>query len=252
MGAGFVLNRRAVVLASLFSAGCLGWSFFVDLQVGPLEACRVLAGFTALWLPIGGLVYLLLRGRCSDGLTRFTLSAATSYGLTTPIYALFGVCGLALPGFQKMFYLAEGLVLTGVVLFAVRRKLVWRAADLRQGWRRLDWTLIALISLSILLTGRYKTTVVTLPDQNSRQIVAHGDATYLASLAQELGRRTQAAQQAARAGLKERAYHMFPHLTAMLIARYTGQADMLRAPALCQFTVVEVLLCLAFFALCAR
>ena len=83
-------------------------------------------------------------------------------------------------------------------------------------------------------------------------LVAHGDATYLASLAYELDRQTPAAQQPARAGLKERAYHHFPHLNTMLIARYTGQPDMLRALLVYHFTVVEVLLCLSFFCIVRR
>ncbi len=241
------LIYRHVSFIALMSIVCLAWCFFVDLQIGLVESCRVLAGLTCLWLPIGSLVFLLLRNRCSDILTRGTLSAVASYGLTTPAYALFGACGLAVPGFQWMFYGAQVLTLLGVVVYAVRHKLNWRAADPLHGWRKLDWTLILLIALSILVTKGYKATFTLLPDQTSRRLVMHGDATYLSSLAYELGRQTPAVQQSVRSGIKERAYHMYPHLTAMLVARYTGQPDILQALTHYQYTVIEVLLCLTLF-----
>jgi hypothetical protein len=216
----FPCERRIPLACGVLSACVLAWCCFVDLQTGPAEACRVLAGLTCLWLPIGSVVYLLLRDRCSDTLTRCTLSAASSFGLTAPLYLAFGLCGLILPGSDRMFYVAQGLTLLGVLIYLVRRKLTWRAAELCEAWRKLDWTLLLLIALSGLVNSRYKGTYIVSPDQGTHRIVAHGDATYLASLACELDRRAPAAEQPARAGLKERAYHMFPHLNTMLIARY--------------------------------
>jgi hypothetical protein len=241
------LYRHASFITAGMSIACLAWCFFVDLEIGPIEACRVFAGLACLWLPVGSLVYLLLSNRCSDTLTRATLSAVASYGLTTPAYALFGACGLAVPGFQWMFYAAQSLILLGVLAYVLKNKLTWRVAEVLRGWQKLDWTLILLIALSILVTKSYKATFTLEPDQTSRRLVMHGDATYLSSLAYELGRQTPAQQQSVRSGIKERAYHMYPHLTAMLVARYTGQPDILQSLMHYQFTVVEVLLCLTLF-----
>ena len=85
------------------------------------------------------------------------------------------------------------------------------------------------------------------PTDIRARLAAHSEATYLAAIAYELGRQTPATQQPVRAGVQERAYSMFPHLTTMLLARYTGHSDMLRALLHVQFIVVEVLLCLTFF-----
>ncbi len=247
----FLLKHRNALVGGLLSAGCLGWCFFVDFKMGPVEFCRVLAGLVALWLPIGSLVYLLLRDRCSDTLMRCTLSAAASYALTAPAYTFFGVCDLKVPGFQSVFYVVQALMLVGAVAYALRHKQHWQTANLVQVWRKLDWVLIVLISLSILVTARYKTAYEYLENQNVR-LIGSGDSTYLTSCAYELGRQTPAAQQSVRAGIKERAYHMYPHLTAMLVARYTGEPDIYLAMTRFNFTLVEILLCLIIFCLVRR
>ncbi len=116
----------------------------------------------------------------------------------------------------------------------------------RWEWRRVDGVLVLVVALSVLVGDRYKAYDTTLPD-GRRQLVTHGDTTYLASLSHELARHTPPLDQSARAGLKERAYHMFPHVTTMLISRYADQPDMLRALHYHGFTAVEILLTLLFF-----
>ncbi len=163
------------------------------------------------------------------------------------LYALFGAAGLYVHGFQRMFYVVQVLAAGGVATYVVRNKQYWRGAEFRSAWRAIDWTLVLIIALSVFTTHRYKAAFDVLPD-GSRRLIVNGDATYLSSLAYELGRQTPAAQQSVRAGIKERAYHMYPHLTAMLVARYTGQPDILDSMSRYQFLVIEVLLCLILFA----
>jgi hypothetical protein len=155
-----------------------------------------------------------------------------------------------------LFYVGQALLLAGSLLVAHRRGLLgrpidWLRGDWLRGVGRVDGWLALLIALSILVGDRYKVYATAMPD-GARRIAIHGDATYLASLSCELSRQTPPLEQPARAGLKERAYHMFPHLTTMLIARYTAQADMLRALCHYTFSVVESLLCLTFFCIGRR
>jgi hypothetical protein len=238
--------RHFSLVAGLLGALCLAWSCFVDLHCGAGEVIRALAGMFCLWAPVGAVVYLAL-GSCGlSGVSRFTLSWAISYGLTTAGYAACGALGVVLPGAIYLFYLTQ-LTLSGAALaWTWRRGLLRRAAWAEFDWLRIDGVLLLLVALSVLIGDRYKAYERVLPD-GRHQLVAHGDATYLASLSHELARQTPPLEQPARAGLKERAYHMFPHITTMLIARYAGLPDMLRALHYYGFAVVEVLLCLIFF-----
>ena len=49
-----------------------------------------------------------------------------------------------------------------------KRKFVWQLTDVLRGWQHVNWTLILLISLSILVTHRYKASYALLPDGHSR------------------------------------------------------------------------------------
>jgi hypothetical protein len=264
-------QRSIASLTALVSLAALAWSAFVDLQTGFGEAVRVALGLAALWAPVGGVVYLCLRGRVSDPLARAVLAGAAAYAFTTPLYGLFAVGALWLPGCDRLFYVAQAALVAGSLGYALRSwskaqaavafagetgspgdaASVWRrlarwGAAIGAGCRRLDATLLLLIALSLLATPRYKQPFEILPD-GSHRLNTHGDVTYLTAQSYELARRTPAAQQSIRAGIKERAYHMYPHLTAMLVARYTGQDDMLRALMHYEFSVVEVFLCLLIF-----
>lgn len=258
MPAGPLFQRRANALGALLSLAALAWCTFADLHIGLAEGGRVLLGLAALFLPIGSLVYVLLAGRTTDMLARITLSAVAAYGLTAPLYALCGLCGHAVPGFQFAFYIIEGLIAAGALACAVRNHFARRGAEhaalddkVPVAAGRFNWVLVLLIASSILVTNRYKTPLEPLADQ-SWQLATQTDTTYLAALAYELDRHTPPEQQASRAGLKERAYHLFPHVTTMLMARYTGQPDMLRALLQYQFTLVDILVCLGVFLIAQR
>ncbi len=258
------LQSAFKVVAVAAALAALAWTTLVDLEVGPGEAARACLGLTALWAPAGAVVYLVLRGRVHDPLSRAVLAAAASYALTTPLYGAFAVVALWAPGFDRMFYVAQAALLIGSLAIAWRRKTaadLESAADTRNSpgrsallaklggaWRRLDATLLLLIALGLLATERYKHPFETLPD-GSHRLATHGDVTYLTAQSYELARQTPAMQQSMRAGIKERAYHMYSHLTVMLVARYTGQDDMLRALSLHEFTAVELFLCLLIFAI---
>lgn len=244
-------KHRSAIVGGSVSTAALGWCALVDLQMSLGDVCRVLGGLLALWLPLGGAAWWLLRDRCSDRLTQFTLSAVVAYALTPPLYMLFGVCNLYCPGAQHLFYVLQGVLLLGWLAAAWRSGSLRQLTHVRSGWQQWDWTLIALVACSLLVTPRYKDVYQPLPG-NAVRVIGHGDATYLTSLAYELGRETPAVQQSVRSGLKERAYHMYPHLTAMLVARFTGQDDIYLALAHYNFTIVEVLLCLIFFCLVRR
>src|ERR1700753_2741973 len=100
----FVRKHRLALSCGATSVASLGWCLFADLGMTPWEVGRVVAGLAALWLPLGGVFYVLLRDACPDPLARGTLSATASYALTSPLYLLFGDIDLALPGFQTGFY----------------------------------------------------------------------------------------------------------------------------------------------------
>ena len=230
---------------------CAAWICFLDLQTSPREVIRVVRGCGALWLPLGWLAFVLLEDRCTDALTRWTLSAVASYALTTPCYGIFALAGLWLPGGDCWFYAAQGLLVMGLAVRAWRH---WRKSGqspLNQDWRQLDGLLALLIVLSLFVTSSYKEAFEELPD-SSRRLATHGDTLYFAAQAYELDRSAPPVEQATRAGLKERAYHAYPHLTTTLIARYAKQPDMLRALLHYQYTAVEVLLCLSAFCIVRR
>ncbi len=71
-----VAAQHAVWLTALTGVGCLLWCLFVDSAFTPCELCRVVLGLGCLWLPLGSVAFLLLKNRCSDGLSRFALSFA--------------------------------------------------------------------------------------------------------------------------------------------------------------------------------
>jgi hypothetical protein len=111
---------------------------------------------------------------------------------------------------------------------------------------RLDWSLIALLVASLCVVARYQTAFEPTQD-GARQFVTDGDQTYYASLVYELGRHVPPLQQPIRAGNPERAYHLFPHLTTMLVGRFTGQHDVLRTHLVYEYAWRVFLLCLATF-----
>ncbi len=241
--------RSSLLIAG---AACVAWYFFVSMQAGVVEVLRMLAGVIALWLPLAALFGVLLRGVCTDPLSRFTLSALASYALTAPLYFACALIGHWVPGFEVAFYLLQAGIVAGVGIHVWRNCGQTPSTGLLAFVKRLDGPLVLLIALSFLVTARYKNVYGVMPDHVTPCFIASGDQTYYTALAYELARRTPAEQQPGRAGLKERAYHMFPHLTTMLVARYTAQPDMLRAHLFYEFTAIEMLICLAVYCIVRR
>src|ERR1043166_2674578 len=64
----------------------LGAYYCRALNLGPLELLRFVVGALALWLPVGGWLYLLLRNEMPDRIVRIAFSAGGSYALTTLLY----------------------------------------------------------------------------------------------------------------------------------------------------------------------
>ena len=87
----------------------------------------------------------------------------------------------------------------------------------------MDWLLALLVVLSLLANSKFKRAFVKTED-GGHQLVTDGDQTYYASIAHELGRQTPPAQQSTRAGVPDRAT-IFPHVTSMLVGRFTGQYE---------------------------
>ncbi len=237
--------RRVILAAS--AAGLLYYLF--SMQWTPYEFGRTLVGLVALWLPVGSVVYLLLsRKETLSSLNRFVFSLIASYSLTTLFFFGFSVMQLT-----PLFYLGQILLTVGVMIFLVRRnqpfdlKKVVDPAKLKARVTQVDLILAGLIVLSLLAAIRYQEPYQIDPQTGDRTFVLMGDQTYFTSLAYELDRNVPPVQQPVKAGVAERAYHLFPHLTDMLIARYTGQGDFMRAHTAYHYTIIAILLCLATF-----
>src|SRR6266496_64288 len=67
--------------------GYLAAYYCKELNLGALELVRFVTGALALWMPLGGWLYLLLRNELPDRTIRIALSAASSYALTSLFYS---------------------------------------------------------------------------------------------------------------------------------------------------------------------
>lgn len=223
-----------VMLTSYFAA--MGWD-------GP-EFARFALGVTALWGPGAALSYVLLRGALDDSVGRLTLSAIASYALTTLAYF-----GLARVGLEPVFYATLGaLGVTGAVYTYRQRSHLgpgWRP----RAWQHTDGILLLLIACTLILNIPYKTAYTTSTDTGVRNYVLFRDHLYHSGLAYELARHVPPQQATVRGGTPERAYHVFPHVTTMLLARFTRQPDMLRVHLVYHYTVIEVLMCLVLYSI---
>ena len=240
--------RRPFLAGWLLTALALAYYFSVAMHFGPLEGPLFLIGLTALWLPIGGTCYLLLRQEMPDRLDRFTFSALASLSLTTLLY--FGFAELHI---TALFYLLQ----IGLVCW-----IVWRLVKQTPhgGWTKLirsfnedrfNPTLPLIVAASLLACVKYNTYSHFEPNGDEVFDTYH-DNTHHASQGYELARHVPPLQSTIRAGQPERAYHMFPQLTIALIGRYTLQPDLMRANLVYRYTVLEALICLSLFSLGRR
>lgn len=231
-----ILLVVADLVAVLYYWFAMGWS--------ALETARLALGATALWAPMGLLLYLLLGAEIPDRTVRLTLSAAASYTLTTLAYFALAVFHLGVG-----FFVAQVALTAGLIVYAVRRtRSRWMPVGHVPPWRQLDWVLVALVAVSWIVNIRYKMPFAMSPTGDATFLL-FGDHFYHTGQVYELARDVPPIQQSIRAGTPERAYHMFSHLTTMLLARLTGQGDLLRVHLAYHYTVMETGLCLLFFSI---
>ncbi len=234
-------NYLQILLAAISFAGLVYFLFATGWNI--FELVRTILGLLVLWLPIGGLCFIVLEKQVSDRLVRFTLSAIGSYALTTLAYFAFSVMNIV-----PLFYIAQAVAIVWLIVHLARRRQEFTLPKI-SNWQNINWLLVMLIVLSLITNIRYQTGFVDDPATGDRIFKLFGDQTYHVALAYELDRNTPPLQQANQAGLKERAYHMFPHLTMMLMARFSGQGDILRAHLIYNYTFIEIMLCLAVYCL---
>jgi hypothetical protein len=218
--------------------------YFVALEWTATELVRFVFGATALWGPLGVLFYALLQREIPDRVTRFTVSAVTSYALTALTYFMFAAVGIPV-----LFYVVQVILTLGLVARAVGQRKSFEDSWFKAVRRRPDWRLAFLIGVSLLVTLPYKTAYVTEPATGDREYVLFPDHLYHTGLAYELYRQVPPRQASIWGGGPERAYHLLPHLTTMLLARMTGQADMLRVHLVYHYTVIEILVVMALYGL---
>jgi hypothetical protein len=85
-----------------------------------------------------------------------------------------------------------------------------------------------LIIGSLAVTARYERAWSPESGGRSLRFVLNGDQTYFTSVAYELQRGNPPEQHPNRAGIAERAYHHFPHLTLAIAGVVSRQSDLLR------------------------
>ena len=124
-------------------AGCLLTYYCAALNLGALELLRFMAGALALWIPLGGWLYVLLRNEVPDRISRIAFSAGSSYALTTLFY--FGAATLHC---SWLFYFAQIAAVAGLIFYAIKNKAIV-TKDLRS-FSHFDWVLAALVAASMV------------------------------------------------------------------------------------------------------
>src|SRR6266480_5558694 len=220
--------------------GYLAAYYCKELNLGPLELVRFVTGALALWMPLGGWLYLLLRNELPDRTIRIALSAASSYALTTLFY--FAAATLHC---NWLFYSAQAVAGAGLIYYAIENR--WTLVPRAKCFRGVDWVLAALVAASMV--ANISAQSVWRRDAQTGGMIYDGfmDHLYHVGQAYELSRHIPPRQATIRGGSPERAYHNFMHLTTMLIDRYTGQPDMLRAHLVYHYAVIQVLMCLLLY-----
>ncbi len=233
------LNRTSPSWAWPVGAAVLAISgllvYGLETRWGMVEAVRFLIGVVLLWGPLCLVVSTLLRAEVADRAARWTLAATGSYALTTLLYfalAVVDVPWLLVP------------VLSLAVL-SVLPRLRWRWTAPKPTAARV--VVMLLVVVSLLTCANYQQPFSDPGEAGERRLLVSTDYLYHSGLIAELDRHTPPLQAAARAGTPERPYHLFPHLTTMLMARFTGQREILRTHLVYHLVVIEVLVCLSLF-----
>lgn len=234
---------RLIFLAPLIGIGFLAY-YFIRMGWGPIELVRYCSGIVALWLPLGAVLYILFRAQVHDRVAKITLSAIASYALTTLAYF-----GLATIHLEWLFYAGQVIAIGWLVIYGTRNKLWPNVISHWLNWQKWDWALIILVGASLVVNIPYKTLYEDSPQKDGRTYALIQDHFYHTGLVYELAEHVPPRQTYIRAGTPERAYHHFSHLTTMLLARFTGQNDLLRAHVVYHYTIIEILMCLALYSI---
>ncbi|QKQ73066.1 hypothetical protein [Nostoc sp. TCL240-02] len=218
--------------------------YLVSTQWNIVELLHFCLGTALLWMPIGALFYLLLKRQVQEPIVRFTFSAIASYTVTTLIY--FGLCLLRL---ELLFYIETITIFIGLIIYSIRKKFWFNIQIKSLTWRQFDWILALLIAVSLVVNIPYQKTWEYNPTTNTYKSMVCYECNYFTSLTYELARQVPPLQQSTRAGTPERSYHMFPHLTTMLLSRFTGQTDMLRVQVVYHYMIIAIGMCLALYSI---
>jgi hypothetical protein len=218
--------------------------YLVKMEWNLEELVRFCGGITLLWIPLGACFYLLLKKQVEDSIVCFTFSAIASYTLTTLAYF-----GLAVLKLEPLFYSGQIAILLWLIIYSIRHKL-WLKLRLNYlVWPKFDWVLASLIAVSLVVNIPYQIAWQHSPKNDTYKFNLYADHLYHTGQAYELARHVPPQQQSIRAGTPERAYHMFPHLTTMLLSRFTGQTDMLRVHIVYHYIIIEIGMCLALYSI---
>lgn len=234
-------SRALPVLAALAFSALVG-GYLARTGMTPGEALRLGLGAVVLWGPFALGIDLLVRKEVTDRTTRFALATVASYALTTLAFFLWSMADAP-----------AGLYVTqaGVVVFVAVVRWRERRASGRTSARlgvRPNWLVLCLVALALFTTAPY-TKVAEVTTAGSRNLRIPADSLYYTAQAYELARQLPPVQDPTRAGTPARSYHLFPHVTTVLLARASGQPDLLRAQILYHLTVLTVIISTVLYAL---
>jgi len=199
---------------------------------GTWQGDDVIAAFrlaAILWLPPAFLIHRWIRSSCVDSIEALALAAAGSFSVMTAVNSLFNTLAVWWPPARLLWPGTIAGCAFPAAAIAVRSAWrVWSNTETTSRQRKLPWLLIFLILGSLAVTARYERAWSTEEDGKSLRFVLNGDQTYFAAVAHELQRSNPPEQHPTRAGVPERAYHHFPHLTLAIAGVVSGQGDLLR------------------------
>lgn len=233
---------RGLAVASAVASAVLLAAYGSRIGIGLAEVPLVVVGSLLLWGPLALGIDLLVRREVSDGATRFALAVVGSYAMTSALCFLWSMAGLP-----------AGLYVTQVAVAIHAGACFWRrrrATDVRSPLRsrRPNWLLLFVVALSLFTTAPY-TKVAEVTTAGSRNLRIPTDSLYYTSQAYELARSLPPTQDPTRAGTPPRSYHLLPHVTTVLLARATGQEDLLRVQVVYHLTVITLAMCAVLYAL---
>ena len=237
------MTRRIISTSVPLLAAGLFFYFFVRLAFSFTEFLLLLLGAFALWAPMAIVLHQALREEVRDSIPRTTFALIGSYTLTTLLYFLLAAVHVAF-----LFYCIQA-ALVAVALMTWRRR---RSKNPSPAPRfTIDWILVLLLALVVVVNISYKEAFRVSSDNKLHTYLLGPDQFYHAGQAYELSRGVPPKQMSIRAGTPERAYHNFPHVTTMLIGRFTHQSDMLRAGVVYHYTIIDILIALALYSIVA-